>query len=124
MTTWQQVRPRGYWMVVKADPTQTETSGGIVLTQDLPGAAKMGYTTGQILSIGTKVLEFLNMNRDEKLTENDLLTKKLVYKHYLSEVIRFLTKDEDNQEIFMIHIADPNLNIIGICDPEDKIDLI
>lgn len=123
MLRWQQVYPKGFWVLVKADVDQEYTSGGILLTQELPGSAKLGYYTGDILRFGDKVLSFVNMNRDVPLTEQDLLTKKLIYKHYLSDVVKFLCKDDDNRSIFMIHLADPNLNIIGLSEGE-KIQLI
>jgi hypothetical protein len=123
MLRWQQVNPKGFWILVKSDVNQEATSGGILLTQELPGSAQLGYYTGDILRFGNKVLSFLNMNREKPLTSEDLLNKKLIYKHYLSDVIKFLCKDDDNRNVFMIHIADPNLNIIGLSEGE-KIQLI
>jgi hypothetical protein len=123
MLRWQQVNPKGFWILVKSDVNQEATSGGILLTQELPGSAQLGYYTGDILRFGDKVLSFLNMNREKPLTSEDLLNKKLIYKHYLSDVIKFLCKDDDNRNVFMIHIADPNLNIIGLSEGE-KIQLI
>lgn len=123
MLTWQQVTPKGFWVLVKADVDQQETTGGIVLTQELPGSARLGYNTGDILKFGEKVLDFINRNRQVKVTAEDLLTKKLIYKHYLGDVVKFLCKDDDNRNVFMIHLADPNLNIIGLSEGE-KIQLI
>lgn len=123
MLRWQQVNPKGFWILVKSDVNQEATSGGILLTQELPGSTQLGYYTGDILRFGDKVLSFLNMNREKPLTSEDLLNKKLIYKHYLSDVIKFLCKDDDNRNVFMIHIADPNLNIIGLSEGE-KIQLI
>lgn len=123
MTKWQDINPIGHWILVKADNQQKSTSGGILLMEDLPGSVSMSYYTGDVLKYGEKVLDFLNINRDLPLTSADLSSKKLIYKHYLSEVIKFLCKDEDERDVFLINIADPNLNIIGLSEGE-KIELI
>ncbi len=124
MITWEQVYPKGYWALVRADKSQTQTQGGILLTENLGGEAIFGYYTGVILRYGDKVLEFINCNREVRITADELTTKKLIYKNYLADAVKFLYKDSDGHQIFMIHLADPNLNIVGLCEENETVELI
>ncbi len=122
--TWDQLYPTGYWLLVKADKDQTQTQGGILLTQRLGGEATFGYYTGKVLRYGDQVLEFLNCNRDEKITHEEFTNEKLIYKNYLSDTVKFLYKDHEDHKIFMLNIADPNLNIVGLCNGNEVVELL
>lgn len=124
MTTWEQVHPTGYWLLARADKDQTQTQGGIFLTQTLGGEAIFGYYTGKVLRYGDKVLDFLNCNRTSKITQEELLNEKLIYKNYLADTVKFLYKDKDDHKIFMLNIADPNLNIVGLCQENEVVELV
>ena len=122
--TWDQVYPTGYWLLVKADKDQTQTQGGILLTQRLGGEATFGYYTGKVLRYGDQVLEFLNCNRDEKITHEEFTNEKLIYKNYLSDTVKFLYKDHEDHKIFMLNIADPNLNIVCLFNGNEVVELL
>lgn len=124
MITWEQVNPTGYWVLVRADKQQEKTQGGIILTQNLGGDTIFGYYTGRILKFGDKVLDFLNCNREDKITAEDLLNNKLVYKNYLVDAVKFMYKDSEDRTIFMLHLADPNLNIIGLAAEDELVELV
>ncbi len=122
--TWDQVYPTGYWLLVKADKDQTQTQGGILLTQRLGGEATFGYYTGKVLRYGDQASEFLNCNRDEKITHEEFTSEKIIYKNYLSDTVKFLYKDHEDHKIFMLNIADPNLNIVGLCNGNEVVELL
>lgn len=124
MITENQIYPKGHWILVKADKEQTQTQGGILLTQTLGGEANFGYYTGKILRYGDRVLEFLNCNREEKITHEEFISKRLIYKNYLADTVKLLYKDKEGHKIFMLHIADPNLNIVGLLDEGEVVELL
>ena len=110
---WQEFRPVGSQLVIKADEQQRESLGGIILTDDLPLAANVAYYTGTILKVGSHVNEDL-------MTDENLIGKRVAYRRYLSEVIVFNEKDEDNKTCFVLHVKD----IEGFLDPGVKISVI
>lgn len=118
MTTVETITPLGYWLVVKAEKRKEMTSGGILLTQKETYQETIGFHVGKVLKIGNKVLDFMNINRDIKITEEELLSRRLILRYYLKDIMKFKISTND-EPIFLLHIADPNVNVIGLCDDEN-----
>lgn len=118
MITVEKTTPIGYWLIVKAEKRREQTSGGILLTQTETNQEKLGFHVGKVLKIGDKVLDFININRDNKITEEELFSRRLILRYYLKDVMKFKISSTD-EPIFLLHIADPNVNIIGLCDDEN-----
>jgi co-chaperonin GroES (HSP10) len=95
--TWNQFRPMGKWMVVKEDPEQCVTAGGIFLTETRPMAADVGYFTGTVLKVGKEVEDALGINP---------LGLKICHRKYLADVIRFGEPHEDGCSVFLMKSDD------------------
>lgn len=108
---WSQFRPLGKWLVVKEDPEQTETQGGIILTEQRPTAADVGYSTGTVLKVGRDV---------EDAVGHQLIGKRICHRKYLADVIRFNERHEDGSLIFIMKSDD----VEGIVPEGLKIDAL
>ena len=108
---WNQFRPLGRWLIVKEDPEQTKTSGGIILTEQRPTGADVGYFTGTVLRVGRDVQDMIG---------TDLLHKRICHRKYLSDVIKFSEPHEDGSLVFVMKSDD----VEAIVGSEVKIDSI
>jgi hypothetical protein len=122
MLDWQKTTPLSYWMIVRGDKRKDTLSSGIILTQKETYAESVGFYTASILKMGDKVLDFINTGREEKLTEETLRQKKILIRYYFKDVIQFEKEGKENP-VFMVHIADPSVNILALLDDE-QVDMI
>ena len=111
------VTPVGFWAMLQAEKRNTTLSSGLILTQKETAAEEVGFHTAKILKIGDRVLDFININRDEKLTKEQLLSKRLILRYFMKDVIRFQQSDLYEPK-FLVHMADPSVTIIGLVDDE------
>ena len=95
--TWNQFNPFGTWLVVKEDPEQTETKGGIILTEVRPMAADLGFFTGTVLKQGKDVKDTCGF---------DLVGERICHRKFLADVIKFSTKHEDGSTVFVMKLDD------------------
>ena len=72
--------------------------------------------------MGDKVLDFINTGREEKLTEESISKKKILIRYYFKDVIQFEKEGKENP-VFMVHIADPSVNILALLDNE-QVDML
>jgi len=122
MLDWKNTNPLGYWMIVRGDKRKDTLSSGIVLTQKETYAESIGFYTASILKMGDKVLDFINTGREEKLTEESISKKKILIRYYFKDVIQFEKEGKENP-VFMVHIADPSVNILALLDNE-QVDML
>lgn len=122
MLDWRKTNPLSYWMIVRGDKRKDTLSSGLILTQKETYAESVGFYTASILKMGDKVLDFINTGREEKLTEEALKQKKILIRYYFKDVIQFEKEGKENP-VFMVHIADPSVNILALLDTE-QVDMI
>jgi len=122
MLDWKNTNPLGYWMIVRGDKRKDTLSSGIILTQKETYAESIGFYTASILKMGDKVLDFINTGREEKLTEESISKKKILIRYYFKDVIQF-EKEGKESPVFMVHIADPSVNILALLDNE-QVDML
>lgn len=122
MLDWQKTTPFGYWAIVRGDKRKDTLDSGIILTQKETYSEAVGFYTASFLKIGDKVLNFINTGREEKLTEEQLFSKKLLLRHYFKDVIRFEAAGLENP-VYMVHLADPSVNVLALLDNE-RIDML
>lgn len=122
MLDWKNTNPLGYWMIVRGDKRKDTLSSGIILTQKETYAESIGFYTASILKMGDKVLDFINTGRKEKLTEESISKKKILIRYYFKDVIQFEKEGKENP-VFMVHIADPSVNILALLDNE-QVDML
>jgi site-specific recombinase XerD len=122
MLDWKNTNPLGYWMIVRGDKRKDTLSSGIILTQKETYAESIGFYTASILKMGDKVLDFINTGREEKLTEESISKKKILIRYYFKDVIQFEKEGKENP-VFMVHIADPSVNILALLDNE-QVDML
>lgn len=91
------------WLLVIKDVEQ-KSIGSILLTEELPYAANIGYYSGRVIKIGVNVASFLN------LKEEEILNKRIAFRQYLADAIKFAEKIND-QTVFLIHAKDVDLVI-------------
>lgn len=122
MLDWKNTNPLGYWMIVRGDKRKDTLSSGIILTQKETYAESIGFYIASILKMGDKVLDFINTGREEKLTEESISKKKILIRYYFKDVIQFEKEGKENP-VFMVHIADPSVNILALLDNE-QVDML
>lgn len=122
MLDWRKTNPLSYWMIVRGDKRKDTLSSGLILTQKETYAESVGFYTASILKMGDKVLDFINTGREEKLTEEALKQKKILIRYYFKDVIQFEKEGKENP-VFMVHIADPSVNILALLDNE-QVDML
>ncbi len=98
MTEWQSFRPRGTWLLVKADPRVKKTRGGIHLPDQLTKIERVMEGTGRVLRIGPKAVEKSGMG----LAEGD----RVVFRGFLKDVFHEFATEEDGQTIFILRVED------------------
>lgn len=109
---WNKFRPLGKWLVVKEDPEQIVTAGGIFLTEKRPTAADVGYSAATVLKIGNQVEGYIGRS----LTPGD----KVCHRKYLADVIKFSIPHDDGTVVFVMKAED----IEGIVPEGLQIDAI
>lgn len=89
-------RACGEWVVVRADPRVKQTTGGILLTDQLTQVERVMEGTGRILSMGSRVLG---------LVQGLELGTRVAYRGFLKDAHK-IDKAEDGSDIFVIHAQD------------------
>ena len=113
----ENVNPKGYWVMLKAEKRKTTLESGLILTQKETYSEDIGFHSAKIMKLGDKVLDFININRDVKLTKEDILSKRLIIRYYMKDVIRF--KESSLEEpVYLVNMADPSITILGLIDDE------
>lgn len=98
MTEWQRFRPRGTWLLVKADPRVKKTRGGIHLPDQLTKIERVMEGTGRVLRIGSEAVTKSGID----LAEGD----RVVFRGFLKDVFHEFETDEDGQTIFILRVDD------------------
>ncbi len=88
------VRAYGEWVLVQADPRVKQTSGGIILTDELTQIERHMEGTGRILNVGSRV--------SIPVIEPGL---RVAYRGFLKDAHK-VDKTEDGCDIFLIHHKD------------------
>lgn len=91
--------PNKHQLFVLEDPQQTETYGGLILTEKLPTEAAVGFSTGTIYKAG----EYAHLIMG--LLFPDIVGMRVVFRKYLSEACRFNEKI-DGKNVFIIRPED------------------
>lgn len=98
MLTWQQFRPFGKWLVVKADPRVKKTKGGILLTESITGVERVMEGTGQVLKIGPDVNKTIGYGME--------IGMRICYRGFLKDAFAEFLREEDNCPIFLLRAED------------------
>ena len=97
MTNWRQFRPLGKWVLVKADPRVKQTSGGIILTEELVGIERVMEGTGRVLAVGPTAAVERGIEPGERIC----------YRGFLKDAFHeSFTRDEDGLQIFLLRMED------------------
>ena len=105
-------RPRGKWLVVKADPRVKKTKGGIELPEMQLQAERVMEGTGHILKIGSDREGILDATGGVMLEPG----MRIFYRGFLKDAsCHEFDTDEDGQPIFLLRAED----VLGIIDDED-----
>lgn len=106
----QHFRPRGKWLVVKADSRVKKTKGGIELPDMQLKAERVMEGTGHIIKVGSDREGILNSTGGVMLE----VGMRICYRGFLKDAFADFTTDEDGQPIFLLRAED----VIGIIDEE------
>jgi len=109
---WIQSSPGHYQLFVIEDPQQTETAGGLILTEKLTAAAEVGFHTGTIYKYGRDTHLLMGFPK-----EWDMTGQRVVFRQYLSQAVRFKDKIDD-KNVFMIRADD----IVALVSEGVKVD--
>ncbi len=96
--------PNKHQLFILEDPQQTETYGGLILTEKLPTEAEVGFSTGTIYKAGDYAHLLMGLPHTTIL-DNPLEGKRVVFRKYLAEACRFNEKI-DSKNVFMIRAED------------------
>lgn len=105
-------RPRGKWLVVKADPRVKKTKGGIELPQMQLKAERVMEGTGHILKVGNDREGILDATGGVMLEPG----MRIFYRGFLKDAsCQEFATDEDGLSIFLLRAEDA----LGIIEDED-----
>ncbi len=105
-------RPRGKWLVVKADPRVKKTKGGIELPDMQLKAERVMEGTGHILKVGDDIEGILNSTGGVMLEPG----MRVFYRGFLKDAsCHEFAADENGQSIFFLRAED----VLGIIEDED-----
>lgn len=106
-------RPRGKWLVVKADPRVKKTKGGIELPAAQLKAERVMEGTGRILKVGNDKEGILDSTGGVMLEPG----MRIFYRGFLKDAScsEFMT-DVDGQPIFLLRAED----VLGIIDDDSQ----
>lgn len=104
-------KPRGKWVVVKADPRMKTTKGGIELPDFLVGAERVMEGTGRILKVGSGREAILDVTGGVMLEPG----QRIFFRGFLKDAFHDFSMDEDGLRIFLLRAED----IMGIIDDDN-----
>ncbi len=103
-TKWFSSKPMPSWVLAKEDPRVDEI-GGILLTQQLTGAERVGYSTSHIIKAGEDVPMLLGL---EDTTAEDLTGVRILHRDYIKDAWKFgpHPDEDDNRNYFLLKADD------------------
>lgn len=105
-------KPKGKWVVVKADPRVKTTKGGIELPDQQVMIERTMEGTGRILKVGSDREGILDATGGVMLEPG----MRIFYRGFLKDAFHEFTTDSDGQLIFLLRAED----IMGIIDDDVK----
>lgn len=100
---WFSSKPMPSWVLAKEDKRVDEI-GGILLTQTLTGAERVGHSTSRIVRAGEDVPMLLGL---EDTRVEDLVGKRILHRDYLKDAWKFGPHpDEDDDRVYFLIKAD------------------
>lgn len=111
---WFSSRPMPSWVLAKEDQRVDEI-GGILLTQQLTGAERVGHSTSHIIRAGEDVPTILGL---ENTTHEELTGLRILHRDYLKDAWKFGPHpDEDDNRVYFLLKADDIVALV----PEDEV---
>lgn len=111
MLDYKKFRPRGKWIVVKADPRVKKTKGGIELPEAQLQVERVMEGTGRILKVGSDREGILDATGGVMLEPG----MRIFYRGFLKDAFHEFSTDSDGQTIFLLRAED----VMGIIEDED-----
>lgn len=92
--SWEKVKPKKDWVLVKADPRVKKTAGGIYLTDELTQVERVMEGTGHILKAGEESLKDLEVG------------DRICYRGFLKDLSFDMFEPLDDCPVFLLKIDD------------------
>lgn len=107
---WRTVRPKGKWVLAKADPRMKKSKGGIELPDMTLGVERVMEGTAHILRVGTDREGILDATGGVMLEAG----MRFFFRGFLKDAFHEFEPDADGCTIFMIRAED----VMGIIDED------